>query len=388
MESYSKKIGILGGGQLGKMLLQAASKLSLQVYMMDNDPNCPAALCCNTFYKGDITDYQAVLDFGRHMDVITIEIENVNVEALEVLQAEGRQVFPQPEVLRIIRDKYTQKKFYETSGFPTTSCVAYTGIEEILQAVATKQVQIPFVQKSRREGYDGKGVHIVRTEDDLPDLLSGETMIEELADIDKEIAVIVARNLQGQTAVFPAVEMEFHPTANLVEFLFSPSDISDTIESGAQELAIDLANKLGIVGLLAVEMFVTPDGTILINEVAPRPHNSGHHTIEACDCSQYEMHLRAILGMPLLRPSLLMPAVMVNLLGEEGHSGPAYYQGLDASVSLNGVHPHIYGKRETRPFRKMGHVTITGDSLAAAKGKAVYIRKTLKVITQNGKTTG
>lgn len=370
------------------MLLQAASKLSLQVYMMDNDPNCPAALCCNTFYKGDITDYQAVLDFGRHMDVITIEIENVNVEALEVLQAEGVQVFPQPEVLRIIRDKYTQKKFYESSGFPTTSCVAYTGIEEILNAVATNHIQLPFVQKSRTEGYDGRGVHIVRTENDLPELLAGDTMIEELADIDKEIAVIVARNHQGQTAVFPAVEMEFHPTANLVEYLFSPSDISDSSESEAQELAVSLANNMGIVGLLAVEMFITPEGTILINEVAPRPHNSGHHTIEACDCSQYDMHLRAILGMPLLQPSLRMPAVMINLLGEEGHSGPAYYEGLDASLSLNGVHPHIYGKSETRPFRKMGHVTITGDSLAAAREKAVYIRKTLKVITQNGKATG
>lgn len=373
---------------MGKMLLQAASKLSLQVYIMDNDPNCPAALCCNTFCKGDITDYQAVLDFGLQMDVITIEIENVNVEALEVLQAEGIEVFPQPEVLRIIRDKYTQKKFYETSGFPTTSCVAYTGIEGILQAVAANHIQLPFVQKSRREGYDGRGVHIVRTEDDLSKLLAGDTMIEELAEIDKEIAVIVARNHQGQTAVFPAVEMEFHPTANLVEYLFSPSDISDSTESEAWELAVSLANKMGIVGLLAVEMFVTPDGTILINEVAPRPHNSGHHTIEACDCSQYEMHLRAILGMPLLQPSLLMPAVMINLLGEEGHSGAAYYDGLDTSLSLNGVHPHIYGKRETRPFRKMGHVTITADTLPVAKDKAVYIRKTLKVITQNGKPTG
>jgi 5-(carboxyamino)imidazole ribonucleotide synthase len=388
LDSYNKKIGILGGGQLGKMLLQAASKFSLSVHIMDNDAHCPAAGCCNTFHKGDITEFQDVLNFGRQMDVITIEIENVNVEALEVLQSEGKQVFPQPDVLRIIKDKYTQKKFYETSGFPTTACRAYTGKDEILQAVAENHLQFPFVQKSRRDGYDGKGVHIVRTADDLPQLLPGDTMVEDLAVIEKEIAVIVARGPQGGTAVFPAVEMQFHPTANLVEYLFSPSDISHSLETSAQQLAVNLADTLKIVGLLAVEMFITTEGSILINEVAPRPHNSGHHTIEACDISQYEMHLRAILNMPLVEPILVRPSVMVNLLGEEGHAGPAYYDGLDACLSVNGVYAHIYGKKETRPFRKMGHVTIAAESLAEARERADFVRKTLKVITRNGKNIG
>ncbi len=369
---------------MGKMLLQAASKLSLSIHIMDPDASCPAAGWCNTFHKGDITDYQDVLNFGRQVDVVTIEIENVNVEALEVLQSEGKQVYPQPEVLRIIKDKYTQKKFYESAGFPTIACHAYTGVDEILQAVTENRLQLPFVQKSRKDGYDGKGVHIVRTQDDKLHLLPGDTMVEELAAIEKEIAVIVARNPQGDTTVFPAVEMQFHPTANLVEYLFSPSDIHHALEVRARKMAMDLAISLDVVGLLAVEMFVTPDGDILINEVAPRPHNSGHHTIEACDISQYEMHLRAILGMPLVAPNLIRPAVMVNLLGEKGFSGPAFYEGLNDCLSMSGVYPHIYGKKETRPFRKMGHVTITADNLDEAREKADFVQNTLKVITKDG----
>lgn len=376
-----QKIGILGGGQLGKMICQAGSKLSLDIHILENDLHCPASAVCPSITLGDITNYDDVLRFGEKMDIITIEIENVHVEALEALEKMGKKVYPQPAALKIIKDKGKQKMFYEGGGFPASEFELYPGVANILEDVEAGKLNIPFVQKLRTEGYDGKGVHVVRTPADLSGLLRGPSITEEMVEIEKEIAVIVARNSSGMVRTFPVTEMQFHPTANLVEFLFSPSSLSLTQEAEAKSLAVRIANKLDIVGLLAVEMFLDSSGKLLINEVAPRPHNSGHHSIEACVTSQYEMHLRAILDLPLSSTELIRPAVMVNILGEPGYSGPAVYAELEACLAMDGVYPHLYGKKETKPFRKMGHVTVVDADLGIAIEKAKLVQKTLKVVS-------
>ncbi len=380
-QKISQKIGVLGGGQLGKMLCQAGSKLGLHISIMEKDSTCPAAHFCTEFFLGDITDFDDVVRFGKGMDVVTIEIENVNIEALEFLEKSGKSVYPSSSVLKIIKDKGRQKMFYEGAHFPSSEFALYNSKEELIHSIHAGNLIIPFVQKSRTEGYDGKGVHVVRTTSDLENLLEGKCLAEDLVDIDKEIAVIVARNPDGEMKSFPAVEMQFHPTANLVEFLFCPSSLTQVQEKNAEDLALQVADKIGIVGLLAVEMFLAKNGDIYINEVAPRPHNSGHHTIEACVTSQYEMHLRAILDLPLGSTELIRPAVMVNLLGEPGYSGPVIYENIEKCLTMDGVYPHLYGKVETKPYRKMGHVTIVGKNLEKAKEDARYIQKILKVIS-------
>jgi 5-(carboxyamino)imidazole ribonucleotide synthase len=381
LNRLSQKIGIIGGGQLGKMLCQAGSKFGLDISVMDKDLSYPTAQICRDYVCGDINIYEDVLAFGSDKDIITIEIENINVAALETLEKMGKSVFPKPASLKIIRDKGLQKEFYEASGFPTSPYRLYKDKTEILQAISDGKLNIPFVQKLRSDGYDGKGVHVVRNDADLAYLMDGACLTENIVDIDKEIAVIVGRTVHGVVMPFPAVEMHFHPTANLVEYLFCPSSINEELAKQAENLAIQIAHKMDIVGLLAVEMFVTKDGNLLVNEVAPRPHNSGHHTIEACVTSQYEMHLRAILDLPLGDPSLKKPAVMVNLLGENGYSGPVNYQGMVECLNISGVYPHLYGKKETKPFRKMGHVTIVENSLEDAIIKAKFVQNTLKVIS-------
>lgn len=377
----SQKIGIIGGGQLGKMLCQAGSKLGLDISVIDKDSTFPSAQICRDYVCGDINNYDDVLAFGANLDVITIEIENINVSALEELEKLGKSVYPKPSSLKIIRDKGLQKEFYQASGFPSSSFRLHKDTSDILQAITEGTLSIPFVQKLRSDGYDGKGVHVVRVQDDLDNLLEGPSLTEDIVDIDKEIAVIVGRSINGDMATFPAVEMHFHPVANLVEYLFCPSSISNELAEAAEKLAIQIAHKMDIVGLLAVEMFVTKEGKLLVNEVAPRPHNSGHHTIEANVTSQYEMHLRAILGLPLGDPSLVRPAVMVNLLGESGYSGPVNYQGIKECLKISGVYPHLYGKKDTKPFRKMGHVTIVDEKLDDAILKAKFVQNTLKVIS-------
>ncbi len=376
-----QKIGILGGGQLGKMLYQAGSRLGLDISILEKDATYPAATVCPNFFCGDITDYDDVLRFGQQMDIITIEIENVNVAALQSLEKAGKKVYPQPALLKIIKDKGKQKMFYEGAGFPSSEFSIYKNKGEVLKEIEEGRLSIPFVQKSRTEGYDGKGVQAIHSKDDLELLLDGGTLVEDMVYIAKEISVIVARSSSGKIRTFPLVEMQFHPTANLVEFLFCPSSISENKSTEAQKLAVNIAECMGIVGLLAVEMFETKDGEILINEVAPRPHNSGHHTIEACVTSQYEMHLRAILDLPLTSTELIRPAVMVNILGEPGYSGHAVYQNIEECLAIDGVYPHIYGKKETKPYRKMGHVTIVNENIHQAIEKARYIQKTLKVTT-------
>lgn len=375
------KIGILGGGQLGKMLCQAGSRWGLNMSVLDENPDFPAGQVCPQFTVGSFRQAQDVLDFGKHMDILTIEIEHVAVDALEQLEAQGIRVYPSPAVLRIIQDKGLQKTFYRDHQIPTASFFLVESKDAIVQGITSGLISLPFVQKTREAGYDGKGVAIIRSSEDIPKLLDGPSLIEELVPMTREIAVVVARDIHGNVRAFPPVEMVFHDEANLVEFLSCPADLTEPDAQSAESLAMDVASAFGTVGLLAVELFQTESGQFLVNEVAPRPHNSGHHTIECCETSQYEQHLRAITGLPLGSTRLIRPGVMLNLLGEPGYSGPALYRGWDECIGSPGVHVHLYGKAETRPYRKMGHVTIAADTLEEARHRARIVRDQLKVIS-------
>jgi 5-(carboxyamino)imidazole ribonucleotide synthase len=370
------KLGILGGGQLGRMLIQSGIDFNIPFAVLDPDANAPCS-SISEFTHGKLTDFQTVVDFGLQCDVITIEIENVNTDALSYLVNQGKKVFPQPEVIELIQDKRKQKQFYDSHRIPTAPFV----LTETALDVFKQKEFLPAVHKLGREGYDGRGVQVIRTENDLGKAFNAPGLLEKLIDFEKEISVIVARNENGEVKTFPVVEMVFHPVHNLVEYLFSPAAVSDAITTEANEIACTIISKLNMVGLLAVEMFVTKEGKILVNEIAPRPHNSGHQTIEGNITSQYEQHLRAILSWPLGETELLMPSVMVNLLGEEGHNGNAHYQGFEEVVGIPGVHVHLYGKKITKPFRKMGHVTIVDKNIDALKQKAKFVKETLKVIT-------
>jgi len=376
------KIGILGGGQLGKMLCQEASKLGVRLSVLEKDDSFPTAGVCPDITYGDFKNYDDVLAFGRQMGIVTVEIEAVNTAALKQLESEGVKVYPQPDLLELIKDKGAQKTWYSDHGLPTSPFTLYADANDVRAAVAAGDWKIPFVQKSRTDGYDGQGVKVVRSQSDLNDLLDVPCLVEEMADIDKEIAVIVARNPSGEVSTFPVVEMEFHPTANLVEFLFSPSSVDQVHQDTARELAEDIARKMGIVGLLAVEFFLNKDGSIWINEVAPRPHNSGHQTIEGNITSQYAQHIRAISDMPLGATGLRGASVMVNILGAEGHKGKAKYAGLRECLQIRGANIHIYGKADTKPFRKMGHATIVDAELDKAIEKARKLKDTLQVIAK------
>jgi len=366
------KIGVLGGGQLGRMLIQEAINLNLHIHIMDPDQNAPCASIAQTFTCAAITDFDAVMEFGKDKNLITVEIENVNIEALERLEKSGVQVYPQPHVLKIIKDKGTQKQFYKKNGIPTSPFVIFDSAQELMNA----SIELPAVQKLRTGGYDGKGVQILK---DAKSSYDAPHLIENLIDFEKEISIIVARNDKGQISTFPSVECEFNPEAHLVEFLFSPAEISQEIENKAKEIAADLIEKIDMVGILAVEMFLTKSGDILVNEIAPRPHNSGHHTIECCETSQFAQHLRAILSLPLGSTALIQPGAMINLLGEKGHTGTAIYGGLSDLLDHDNVFPHLYGKEQTKPFRKMGHVTITGKTLKEVKETAEKIKDIIQI---------
>lgn len=369
-------IGILGGGQLGRMLVKAGTDYGLAISAMDPDGEAPIKKYIEHFSQGSITDYDQVLAFGKDCDLLTIEIENVNTKALFDLENQGVKVYPQPNIIELIKDKSLQKQFYKDNDIPTAPFEIVNGKSEVI-ALAQK---LPFVNKLAREGYDGRGVQVIRKEEDLEKAFDNLGIVEDLIPFEKEISVIVARSTHGEIKVFPAVELVFHPEHNLVEYLFAPAEISSEIEASAKEIAVDVIEKLDMVGLLAVELFVTKQGKLLVNEVAPRPHNSGHQTIEANITSQYEQHLRAILGMPLGATDALTPSAMVNLLGEPGFTGPAIYKGLEEVMKEPGVHVHLYGKVETRPFRKMGHITITDPDTKELKRKANFVKNTLKVI--------
>ncbi len=376
----TQKIGILGGGQLGKMLCQAGSRWGLDLAILDERADFPAGQVCPQFTVGSFRNETDVYQFGQDMDVLTIEIEHVSVNALDRLVQEGVAVYPSPSVLRIIQDKGLQKGFYQEHGIPTSAFRLLADADAIRSAVSAGSLSLPFVQKTREAGYDGRGVAIIRTKADLHKLLEGPSLIEDLVPMTKELAVVVARDVHGQCKAFPAVEMEFHQEANLVEFLSCPAEITADQAETAERLAVQVAQAFGTVGLLAVELFLTKEGDILVNEVAPRPHNSGHHTIECCETSQYEQHLRAITGLPLGDTRLIRPGVMLNLLGEEGYTGAAVYQGWDECIAWPGVHVHLYGKAETRPYRKMGHVTVVAETLEEARDRARIVRDQLKVI--------
>jgi 5-(carboxyamino)imidazole ribonucleotide synthase len=374
--SYNQdfKLGILGGGQLGRMLIQSGIDFNFNFCVLDPDKDAPCKTLA-TFFEGKLTDFDTVLKFGEQCDILTIEIENVNTAALRELEQRGKKIFPQPNVIELIQDKRVQKAFYKNNNIPTAEFV----LTENKQDVA-RLIKYPMVNKLGKEGYDGRGVQILRGPDDLQHAFDKPGLLEALVPFEKEISVIVARNTHGQVETFPAVEMVFHPEKNLVEYLFAPAQISAEIAHRANGIARTIIEKLNMVGLLAVEMFVTTSGEVLVNEIAPRPHNSGHQTIEANVTSQYEQHLRAIVGLPLGKTDLIMPSAMVNLLGEPGYSGPARYAGFEEVMALKGVHVHLYGKNQTKPYRKMGHVTILDDKIDSLKEKANFVKQTLKVI--------
>jgi 5-(carboxyamino)imidazole ribonucleotide synthase len=375
------RLGVIAGGQLGKMLALAASPWDVKTYILDSDRHCPASTVCTGWVEGDCTDFDAVIRFGRQVDMVTFEIENVNVRALQTLKEEGVRVVPDPDVLATIQDKGRQKRFFREHGIPSSDFTLLESHEKILNAVKAGRLAFPFVQKARTAGYDGRGVVVIRRDTDLPKLLKAPSVIEQAVDIEKELAVIVARNAQGQTAAFPVVEMVPNPEANLVDMLVSPARIEPDLHRKATDLARRVAERLGIQGVLAVELFLDTRGALWVNEISPRPHNSGHHTIESAVTSQYEQHLRAIFDFPLGSTELKRPAVMINLLGERGHEGPVRYVGLTTSLAIPGVKIHIYGKRQTRPFRKMGHVTVVASTLEVAERHAATVKRTIKVLT-------
>ncbi len=369
------KIGVLGGGQLGRMMIQSAIDFNLDIHVIDPDTNAPCKSIATTFTTGSLTDFDTVYEFGKDKDLITIEIENVNTKALAKLASEGKSVFPQPSIIELIQNKLHQKQFYAANGIPTAEFKVVDGKEE----VAGKKDFLPFVNKLATGGYDGRGVQVIRSEGDLDKAFDAPGFVEKLVDFDKELAVIVARNEAGEIKTFPTVEMVFHPEKNLVEYLFSPAQIAADIEQEAQSLAKDLIQKLDMVGLLAIEMFLTKDGKLLVNEVAPRTHNSGHQSIEGNVTSQFEQHLRAISNWPLGDTDNVLPSAMLNVLGEDNFTGEALYEGMSEVLATNGVHVHLYGKKFTKPFRKMGHVTITDSDTARLKEKVNFVKSTLKV---------
>ncbi|WPV02518.1 5-(carboxyamino)imidazole ribonucleotide synthase [Mucilaginibacter sp. cycad4] len=371
------KLGILGGGQLGRMLIQQAINYNVTVKILDPDREAPCRKLCDEFTVGSLGDYETVYNFGKTVDLLTIEIEKVNVDALEQLEKEGVLVYPQSRIIRLIQDKGLQKQFFKENDIPTADFQIISSPQQLQQSL----IPFPYIQKLRKDGYDGKGVYKVIDESYLAGAFKEPSLIEQWIDFEKEIAVIVARNENGEISTFPMVEMEFNPKANLVEFLIAPSTLPFAIQQKAEQIAKKIADSLKIVGLLAVEMFLDKHGRILVNELAPRPHNSGHQTIEGNVVSQFEQHLRAIFNQPLGNTACLNNAIMVNVLGEAGYEGPAIYQGIEKILKVPGVYIHLYGKALTKPFRKMGHVTIVDADREKAIEKARFVQKTLKVIS-------
>ncbi|UOX34133.1 5-(carboxyamino)imidazole ribonucleotide synthase [Flavobacterium sediminilitoris] len=375
------RLGILGGGQLGKMLLTETRKFDIQTFVLDPSEEAPSRFGCNNFYKGSLMDFDTVYQFGKMVNLLTIEIENVNLDALDLLEEEGLPIFPSPKTLRLIQNKGKQKDLYVTNNIPTSKHLRFVGLDDLKNSLSKDELDFPFVWKSAQFGYDGNGVKICRSALDLIKLPDVECIAEELIPFKNELAVIVARNFSGEIKTYPVVEMEFHPEANQVEYVICPARINDSITQKAQEVALKVSETFNHVGLLAVEMFQTEDDEILVNEVAPRPHNSGHYSIEASYTSQFENHLRAILDLPLGSTDSKVAGIMVNLVGEEGFEGPVYYENIEQIMAINGVIPHIYGKKETRPFRKMGHVTIVNRDMVVARRIAEEVKNSIRVIS-------
>jgi 5-(carboxyamino)imidazole ribonucleotide synthase len=377
------KLGILGGGQLGKMLLTETRKFDIQTYVLDPSDEAPCKIGCNKFFKGNLMDFGTVYSFGKQVDVVTFEIEHVNVDALQKLEDEGVKVYPSAKTLRQIQNKGTQKDFYKENNIPTADYKRFGSLADLKTAAVNNEVEMPFVWKSTQFGYDGNGVKVIRSAENFNGLPEGECIAEAMIPFKNELAIIVARNPSGEIKTYPVVEMEFHPEANQVEYVICPARIDDTVAEKARAIALEVSEKFNHVGLLAVEMFQTEDDEILVNEVAPRPHNSGHYSIEASYTSQFEQHLRAILNLPLGNTDSKAAGIMVNLVGAEGHSGNVIYENIEKILGKAGVTPHIYGKKQTRPFRKMGHVTIVNEDINEARKVAEEVKNTIKVISSS-----
>jgi len=375
-------LGILGGGQLGKMMLYETRKFDITTHVLDPSSEAPCHIACDYFEQGNLMDFETVYNFGKKVDVLTFEIEGVNIEALEKLETEGVKVYPSAKTLRNIQDKGVQKQFYKTHRIPTSPFVVFQNKNKLNEALVRKELHYPFVWKSCTGGYDGKGVSIIRDAEDLIPLAEGSCIAEKLIPFKNELAVIVARNPSGEVRTYPVVEMEFHPEANQVEYVICPARIDDAVAQKARTVATEVSEAFEHVGLLAVEMFQTGDDEILVNEVAPRPHNSGHYSIEASYTNQFEQQIRAILDLPLGNTDSKVGGIMVNLVGAEGHEGDVHYQNMEQIMAMNGVTPHVYGKKQTRPFRKMGHVTVVNEDLSEARKIAEEVKKTIKVISK------
>ena len=379
------KLGILGGGQLGKMLLFDTRKFDIQTYVLDPSDEAPCKIACDKFFKGDLMDFETVYNFGKLVDVLTFEIELVNLEALVKLEAEGLKVYPSPKTLKLIQNKGVQKDFYTAHAIPTANYKRFKNIKSLVVAILESKIELPFVWKCTEFGYDGNGVKVIRQVSDLDNLANVECIAEEMIPFKNELAVIVCRSPSGEIKTYPVVEMEFHPEANQVEYVICPARIDAKVAEKARGIALTVSEKFNHVGLLAVEMFQTEDDEIIVNEVAPRPHNSGHYSIEASYTSQFENHLRAILNLPLGNTESKVAGIMVNLVGAEGYSGDVVYENIEKIMSWNGVTPHIYGKKQTRPFRKMGHVTIVNSDIVEARKIAEDVKNSIRVISDSKK---
>ena len=380
--STHKTLGILGGGQLGKMLLYTTRKWDIKTSVLDPSEEAPCKIACDYFEVGDFKDYDTVYQFGKKVDVLTFEIEHVNLEALKQLEKEGVHVYPSAATLEVIQNKSTQKDFYKNNNIPTAPHQNFDDVNQLKEAIKNKELNLPFVWKSALMGYDGNGVSIIKNTKQLESLPNVACLAELLVPFTHELGVIVCRNPSGEVVAYPTVEMEFHPEANQVEYVLYPSRLDKTITDKAQKVALQVSRSFEHVGLLAVELFLTKTGDILVNEVAPRPHNSGHVTIETAYTDQFEQHIRAILDLPLGNPENKVSGVMVNLVGAENHSGAVHYENMNTILNMPGVIPHIYGKKDTRPFRKMGHVTIVNENLNEARKIAEVVKKTIQVISK------
>tara|TARA_E500000081_G_C6110986_1_gene342681 strand:- start:197 stop:1348 length:1152 start_codon:yes stop_codon:yes gene_type:complete len=382
MLGKNKTLGILGGGQLGKMVLDVSNRWGLKVYVLDSNIECPSSKLCSKFFVGDLMDYDTVVQFGQNVDLITIEIENVNVEALKFLESKGKKVFPQPRVIEIIQDKSKQKEFYIDNEIPTSSFRSCNGIEELKSLISKGEISYPFIWKASKMGYDGYGVNKISDNKSLEKLSDCHCIVEELISIKKELSVMVGLRESGEILNYPVVEMEFNKDSNQVEYILSPAQISQELKIKAEKIACNIAEKFKICGIIAVEMFLTNQDEILVNEVAPRPHNSYHFSIEGSYTSQFEQFLRAILDLPLGSTKILQNSVMVNLVGEKNSKGIVEYKNFDQIIGIEGVNPHIYGKIETKPNRKMGHITIINEDIEIAKTIAKEIKETIIITTR------
>ena len=369
------KIGILGGGQLGRMLLQAAANYPVETFVLENDPECPAAHLCHHFTRGDIKNFEDVYRFGKGVDAITIEIENVNVEALEKLETEGIKIYPRPSVLKTIKSKILQKEYYRSNDIPTAAFVITNNINEL----RLQQDFLPAVHKVGEGGYDGRGVRIIKTKDEIEKGFDTPSVLEKFIPIHKEIAQMVAINDKGETALYPPVEMIFDPRLNLLDFQFCPAEIETRILWKVEAIALSVVRNFKSPGIFAVEMLIDKNGDVFVNETAPRVHNSGHHTIEAHYSSQFDMLWRMMLNYPLGNTEHILPSAMVNLVGDDGFSGKVKYEGLDEVLKTENAFVHIYGKKETKPGRKMGHVTIMSRDKQDLLHKANKIKRSIAV---------